>query len=158
MCAIQQPYYCCPFCFSELLTSTERESLLVKIEGEIEEILEREAKERMDAAEDARKTAGAFPALGQTGAGRKEDKAAVPPRPLEQQHKVLSLDLKTKKVTMVTPSSPPPKSSSHVADREIRRVPQPPVGVTYVKQKEWNEKGKWENFGSEGGALYVAAM
>jgi hypothetical protein len=144
------PYFACPHCSSQILTPSLRTSLLARLEARISERLAKEERDREKAIEDARKAAGAFPTLAAGTALSSEGSGPViegtlAPRPINQKsqnqtHKVLSLNSKTKKVTLASynkspaPSRPPSRPLSRAEDVEPEpvRVPKPPAEVAFV--------------------------
>lgn len=129
---------------------------MARLESELASTLSREAEARERAAEEVQKAAGAFPVLSVAG--------IVPPTPppivAPQAHKVLSLNSKTKKVTIssYSPGSSRPASrglSEPEADDDLVRIPKP-LGadvVVYAKRSVGTER-PWENLRVEG-AIYV---
>ncbi|KAK0203217.1 hypothetical protein DFS33DRAFT_1262235 [Desarmillaria ectypa] len=123
LCSLNAPQHACPHCH-EAPPPHHRESLIVRLQGEIAALIQREEQQR----EWAREAAGAFPSLGGgSGSGR------VTPVPAPIQHKVLSVNSKTKKVTVSTPVPSRPESPEE-EDDELLRVPPPPEGVVYAKR------------------------
>lgn len=135
LCSLNMPYFACPHCTSRLLTDAARESLITSLETQISDTLAKQERARQQAVEDARKAAGAFPSLG----------TATTPAPLNpfdsspvnQTHKVLSLNSKTRKIkvesrkTVTTSSSPASASDAEnqVAEKVPPRIPHPPPDV-----------------------------
>lgn len=100
----------------------------MRLQSEIDELARREEEER----ERARKALGAFPALGGGGAGG----GRATPTPPPSQHKVLSVNSKTKKVTVSSYTNTPVHSRPETpAEEEPLRVPPPPSEVVYAKRK-----------------------
>ncbi|EIM86403.1 uncharacterized protein STEHIDRAFT_42338, partial [Stereum hirsutum FP-91666 SS1] len=66
LCALQPPYFPCPHCSSPLLTPSQQLSHLSSLALQLSETLEREENQRLQAIENAKKAAGAFPVLGAT--------------------------------------------------------------------------------------------
>ncbi|KAK0497542.1 hypothetical protein EDD18DRAFT_1462310 [Armillaria luteobubalina] len=125
------------------------ESAIVKLQGEIGELERREEEAR----ERERREVGAFPALGGGGgSGRATPTMVMPPAP--SQHKVLSVNSKTKKVTVSSYSNTPVPSRPQTPQTpEPLRVPPPPAEVVYAKRKV--DPGRpYANFGG-GAARYV---
>jgi len=113
--------------------------------------LAREAEARERVAQEAQKAAGAFPVLSVQGI---TPSPAPPPIVAPQAHKVLSLNSKTKMVTVssYSPGSSRPVSRGHEeteAEDEPVRVPQPlGADVVYAKRLVSKER-PWENFRGE---------
>ncbi|KII87036.1 hypothetical protein PLICRDRAFT_176843 [Plicaturopsis crispa FD-325 SS-3] len=132
LCALNLPQYACPHCRAALLTPAARDSLIVRVEEQIADTLSREEDARERAAEEARRAVGAFPTL----AGGAPTPAGAPAP--NQTHKVLSLNSKTKKVTVSSFTKPPPRPVSR-AEEEIEdepdRLPPPPSEVLYATRK-----------------------
>ncbi|GBE86181.1 hypothetical protein SCP_0900590 [Sparassis crispa] len=137
LCELHLPLYACPHCKSPLLTPAARDGLVTMLETQITDTLAKEQDERERLLQEARVAAGAFPAL---------TAAAAPPtdtlssHPTNQTHKILSLNSKTKKVTVSSFTSPAKSRSASrdcaakEADKEqARRVPPPPPEVEFVK-------------------------
>lgn len=144
LCDMNEPHHACPSCSSSLLSPNDRLSLVVKLEAQILDTLAREANDRERAAEEVRKAAGAFPALapgGQVVQGPSSGSSpnAFTPRPVNETHKVLSLNPKTKKVTVstysTTTASSRPLPRTETVVEEPKRVPRPSPDVVYVKHK-----------------------
>ncbi|KAK0431965.1 hypothetical protein EV421DRAFT_1911370 [Armillaria borealis] len=123
LCSLNLPQHACPHCHQP---PPNREALIVRLQGEIDELARREEEER----ERVRKAVGAFPALG--GGGR----ATPTPPPPPSQHKVLSVNSKTKKVTVSSYTNTPVHSRPETpAEEEPLRVPPPPSEMLYAKRK-----------------------
>jgi hypothetical protein len=120
LCALNLPHHACPHCRTSLLTTSARLSLLHTLEQSIEETLTKEEKERERAIEEARRAAGAFPTLADAAAGATH---ALDLHPVNQPHKVLSLDSKTKKVTVASYTQRAPSP----ATKGITKEPQEPA-------------------------------
>ncbi|KAF8879168.1 hypothetical protein BD779DRAFT_1552783 [Infundibulicybe gibba] len=108
LCSINLPQYVCPHCSTALLTEPARDALLNQLDRQIVDQLAKEERDRQYTIEEARKAAGAFPSLSgsSTPTGRPTTPATQASRPLNQTHKVVSLDSKTKKVTVSTYKTP----------------------------------------------------
>jgi len=153
LCTINQPYYACPHCSSLLLTSIVRISLEERFERLISDTLTKEADERQRTIEEVDREAGAFPALPGIGVFTSPNNMDHA-RSSNPTHKVLSLDAKTKKLTIsYTPNSSAP-SSSHTpqAVEEEFRVPPPPVEV-YARGKP-DPNRPWAHI-TGGNAYYI---
>jgi hypothetical protein len=128
---LNAPHHSCPHCSSPLLTQVAREVLAKRLAVELSDLLTREAEERERIASEARKAEGAFPPL--------DSRIGLPDQSV-QNHKVLSLNSKTKKVTVSTYSSTP-RAFSHPSrphspqEVEPVRVPPPPSVVVHAKSK-----------------------
>jgi hypothetical protein len=174
LCELNMPYHACPHCSFQILTPPVRTSLLVRLDAQISERLAKEERDREQAIEDARKAAGAFPtlaagvSLSSEGSGTVVG-GTVAPRPINeaiqnQTHKVLSLNSKTKKVTLssytqsLVPSRLPSRPLSRAEDDEPEptRVPRPPSEVAFVGKLD--NTRPWADLKSAGsGVRYVPA-
>ncbi|KAA1475571.1 hypothetical protein DENSPDRAFT_883663 [Dentipellis sp. KUC8613] len=150
LCALQRPHAPCPACGAPLLTPPARAALLAQLQAELDDTLAREERARLRALEDARAAAGAFPTLGQAGAGGAGGDAGGL-RGAEQTHRVLSLDAKTKRVTVASyaPGTPLKRDAGGsgsgsgrgggdgdgdgFGDEGEERVPRPPSEVPHAK-------------------------
>ncbi|EPQ56772.1 hypothetical protein GLOTRDRAFT_19773, partial [Gloeophyllum trabeum ATCC 11539] len=63
LCAVNLPFYACPSCAAPLMAPSAREALALQLSDQIDATLAREEAARLQALEDARKAAGAFPSL-----------------------------------------------------------------------------------------------
>lgn len=126
----------------------------------------------MQAIENAKKAAGAFPVLGATiaGAGGNGGGAGGFREEREGPHKVLSLNSKTKKVTLSSYHTPQPTLSPHlllkssapeVEDVVTDRVPPPSAEVPFFETKGGaggrNDAQRWADLSGSGDtqAVYV---
>ena len=148
LCEINLPYYTCPHCASPLLQQDAVGPLIASLEDAIADTLAKEEQARDQAIEEARKAAGAFPALASANASttslHSNSGANTPPssldaHPVNQSHKVLSLNAKTKRVTVAsytTPSRLVGKSPGRETPTEPEpiRVPRPPQEVLFFSQ------------------------
>ncbi|KAJ7904633.1 hypothetical protein B0H14DRAFT_2312648, partial [Mycena olivaceomarginata] len=154
LCEVNLPQYDCPHCAASLLTATQRDALIARIEEQIAETLTKEALLRERAAEEARRAVGAFPTLGNTTPSR------LPPAPAAPQTRtVMSLNSKTKKVTVSSFSTPSPSSSRPVSraesiDEEPVRVHAPPTEVPFAAAAKQDPLRPWKDL-SGGGAVYI---
>ncbi|KAF9236752.1 hypothetical protein BU15DRAFT_89038 [Melanogaster broomeanus] len=119
LCMLNLPYYACPHCSGVLLDAFH------PLEEELSRQIAKEEAERQRAIDEARIAAGAFPMLP----GSQSPRASPPPPP--QTHKVLSLNSKTKRVTVSSYTNSPVPSrpasrSEDVVPEEQQRVPPPP--------------------------------
>jgi len=160
LCEINQPNYACPHCLASLIPGNQRESLISRLQAQLDETIAKEIAARERAIEAARQQAGAFPTL--SGAAPSATLAA--PRPqVPQTRKVLSLDSKTKKVLVSsytsTPASSRPASRSETEIEEERaaavvRVPPPSAEVVFAKSRV-DPIRPWANL-RDGSPMYVA--
>ncbi|KAI0741751.1 hypothetical protein C8Q80DRAFT_1221675 [Daedaleopsis nitida] len=137
LCDLNLPNYACPHCGDALLTPSARESRVQTLEARIEETLAQEEADRQRAIQMARAAEGAFPTLSAAAsrAGTPVSDAQAS-HPVNQTHKVLSLDSKTRKVK-VSSYTPPAVSRTASAEKvkvkepepEYKRVPAPPAEV-----------------------------
>jgi len=149
LCSINQAYYACPHCASLLLTSLVRISLEERLERSLFDAIKKEAEERQRAIEEAHKAAGAFPALPGTSTTNWGQS-----RSSNQPHKVLSLNAKSKKMTLLSYTPNPTSSSRFHIPQEVEkefRVPPPPAEVKYARSKP-NPNQPWRHI--EGGNVY----
>ena len=141
LCELNLPNFACPHCSESLLIPAAREALIQTLEAQIDETLAKEEADRQRAIQEARAAEGAFPTL--SGAA---SRASTPgsgsdaqmSHPVNQTHKILSLDSKTRKVK-VSSYTPPAisraasasseKAKGKEAEPEYKRVPAPPKDV-----------------------------
>ncbi|KAJ7268052.1 hypothetical protein C8J57DRAFT_1067631 [Mycena rebaudengoi] len=160
LCALNLPQYACPHCGDPLLGAPARDALIARLETQITEALAREAQLRARAAEEARRSVGAFPTLGATTTSSSHPSAASA---APQTRTVLSLNSKTKKVTVSSFSTPvpspgPSRPASRAASPEPVRVAKPPAEVVFVPASRQDPLRPWKDLGDDaGGATYVAA-
>ncbi|OCH91373.1 hypothetical protein OBBRIDRAFT_526819 [Obba rivulosa] len=160
LCEVQQPYYACPHCSASLLNIAARNALVEDLDKQIAETITREEEERSRAMRAAQEVAGAFPTLSAASSGPSAPTSAQA-HPVNQTHKVLSLNSKTKKVTVKSyaPSQPVSRSSSRGKDspsdatEDPKRVPPPPPEVPFADRIP-DPQRPWANLRS-GGATYV---
>lgn len=95
LCSLNQPHYCCPSCHQPLLSTTTmstssptREAIITQLESQLATTISQEIEDRQRALEEARKAAGAFPALSPS-TGTNAEHQSHPPA--NQTHKVMSL-------------------------------------------------------------------
>ncbi|KAH9847591.1 hypothetical protein C2E23DRAFT_871700 [Lenzites betulinus] len=139
LCELNLPNYACPHCGDALLAPTARDSLVQTLEARIDETLAKEEEERQRAIQQARNAEGAFPTLSAAASragtpGPSADAQAA--HPVNQTHKVLSLDPKTRKVKVASYTPPAvsraasaEKKAAKEAEPELIRVPAPPADV-----------------------------
>lgn len=133
-----------------MLTAHARLSLIQSLEHSIANTLAQEANERQQAIEEARRAAGAFPTLAASAVA--SHPGGLDAHPVNQPHKVLSLNSKTKKVTVssYTKAQRPPNISTfkgaaaEPVEPEPRRVPRPPPEVPF-SSKPQNTDRLWMN-------------
>ena len=154
LCELNLPNFACPHCGDALLVSAARESLIQTLEAQIEETLAKEEAGRQRAIQEARAAEGAFPTLS---AAASRAGTPVPgsdaqgSHPVNQTHKVLSLDSKTRKVKLssytppaVSRTASAEKVKVKVAEPEYTRVPAPPAEVPYSSGPP-NSHRAWAN-------------
>ncbi|KAJ6474462.1 hypothetical protein C8R47DRAFT_921784, partial [Mycena vitilis] len=151
LCEVNLPQYACPHCAAGLLTATQREALVARLEAQIAETLTKEALLRERAAEEARRAVGAFPTL--------RNAAPTPAPAVPQTRTVMSLNSKTKKVTVSsfsTPSPSPsrPASRAESVEEEPVRVGRPPAEVPFVAAAKQDPLRPWRDL-SGAGATYI---
>ncbi|KAJ7149405.1 hypothetical protein C8R43DRAFT_924984 [Mycena crocata] len=156
LCAVNLPQHSCPHCSASLLTAAQRDALIARLESQIAETLTKEALQRERAAEEARRAVGAFPTL----AGATPSPSRTPPPAAPQSRTVLSLNSKTKKVTVSsftsTPASSAPPSRAESPDPEPIRVQAPPAEVPFAAAAKADPLRPWRDLLGEG-ATYIAA-
>lgn len=145
LCELQLPHFACPHCASPLLTPEARRALGARLDIQINETLAQEEEERKRAVEQARAAAGAFPTLAASASGLSPSSTsdALAAHPTNQTHKVLSLNSKTKKVTVASYHSSPvvSRSASRESNRkddakpDTKRVAPPPSDVPFAKER-----------------------
>ena len=139
LCNVNLPSFACPHCSSILLTPTTRTTLTIRLDEEISQCLAKENREREIAIEEARRAAGDFPILVAPSPSLAGQPLSLTPRSVNQPHKVLSLNSKTKRATVTsytkspTPSRPISRAATDV-DPEPVRVPKPPSEVSFVAE------------------------
>ena len=160
LCELNLPCYACPHCKSSLLSPNAANALVSSLEELIIDTLEREDLARREAAEEARRAAGAFPTLGGPLADatlRSHNSSATNPtsietHPVNRQHKVLSLNStsKGKRVTVTSYKTVPPAATSSVVkvsqeppEPVMKRVPRPPKEVMCLSKVD--AERPWRN-------------
>jgi len=151
LCELHQPFFICPnsACSSPLLNPAARAVLINQIEVQISETGARKEEAREQAIRDAREAAGAFPELPAATPNRGTSGAAnasggtLRSHPVNQTHKVLSLNAKKGKVVVssYTPSAPASRSTSSLGGRydenqvdlDVKRVPGPAKDIEPVR-------------------------
>ncbi|KAJ7483877.1 hypothetical protein B0H11DRAFT_1723270 [Mycena galericulata] len=155
LCEVNLPQYSCPHCASSLLTNVQRDSLIARLDAQIAETLTSEALLRERAAEEARRAAGGFPTLGNTTSSHHPHPPTAP-----QARTVMSLNSKTKKVTVssftTTPVSSRPVSRAEFIEEEPVRVAKPPSEVPFAAAAKQDPLRPWKDLGG-GGAIYIHA-
>ncbi len=156
LCTLNQPQYACSHCTSPLLVPTALEALIASIEQSIADTLAKEEWVRQQAREEARRAVGAFPTLGPSPLPSSTNLSNVPGflevHPVNQPHKVLSLNSNSKKVTVTSYVKAPKVQKTAVVQNivgetvepEPRRVPRPPSDVPY-SSKPQNIERPWMN-------------
>ncbi|THH17881.1 hypothetical protein EW146_g3018 [Bondarzewia mesenterica] len=154
LCTLNPPHLPCPHCSSSLLTPHARQFLISQVENEILQALAREEEGRQRAVEEARITAGAFPTLdsiNDSGSGLRGAADVAP-------HKVLSLNSKTKKVTLSSyaPSASPLSRSVSLAEpeEEVAKYVLPPSKEIMFAQGGRQSATTWVDLFGES-AVYV---
>ena len=149
LCSLNAPCYSCPHCSTPLLSSTARTFLLERIRNDLAEVIAKEEEEAEHAREEARQAAGAFPTLNSANVSQ------TPPSQQPQAHKVLSLNSKTKRVTVssYTPA-PKPARPSTLSDEKERepspeRVP-PPLSEMAIARKPPDSGRPWQDMRGDG--------
>ena len=161
LCSLNAPCYLCPHCNTAVLSPEARSTLIARIENEISDTLLREEQQRQRAVEEARQAEGAFPMLS-SSSNRPSDSlpGALQNHPVNQSHKVLSLNSKTKKVKVSSYTAPPPSSVSLSKDSdtnlpldEVQRIPPPAGEVMYITRQAKTDR-PWARLDDES-AIYV---
>ncbi|KAI0817006.1 hypothetical protein BC628DRAFT_1333886 [Trametes gibbosa] len=155
LCELNLPNYACPHCGEAILAPAARDGLIQTLGTKIEETMAKEEEERQRAIQQARTAEGAFPTLsaaasraGTPGPGSDVQTA----HPVNQTHKVLSLNPKTRKVKVSSYTPPAVSRTASVekaakeAEPEHKRVPAPPAEVvpssTPMSNRPWaNTRG-----------------
>ncbi|KAF7296926.1 zf-C2HC5 domain-containing protein [Mycena indigotica] len=160
LCTVNAPQHACPSCGSSLLTETQRTTLITRLEAELADTLAKEERTRLQAAEEARRAVGAFPTL--SGA----PPAPIPSQPPPQTRTVLSLNPKTKRVTVSaftkvpvgstasTPGSSAPSSRPVSPELDPPRVTAPPPTVAFVAGARIDPSRPYADL-SGNGAVYI---
>jgi hypothetical protein len=143
LCNVNLPQFACPHCASPLVSPSERDTLIKRLENQIVDTLAKEAAERERLIAEARQAAGAFPTLSSTvqpnysASSSSSSLHLLPPEP--PVHKVLSLNSKTKRPVLSTftrktssPAASNAPSRNEVED-EPDRLPPPPKEVSFSK-------------------------
>lgn len=150
LCSLNRPQFACPHCTAPLLNTTAREALVTSLETQIHDTLAKEERSRQEAVENARKAAGAFPTL--SGAPPVLAHAAAGPlasHPVNQTHKVLSLNSKTRKIKVESrrtlpaqAASPAPSSDAEnqIVEKVPPRIPHPPHDVVIPPKPPVSER------------------
>ena len=147
LCFLNPPMHCCPSCGSALLSQPAAHSLLLRVETELEEILQKEEDQRRRAEEEIIQREGGFPTLGAAAVGASSAVAAP------QAYKVMSLTQKKVTVSRMTPKATPPSSSAtsraQTPDLEEglpKRIPPPPdeVPIPHACADPQNDR-PWRN-------------
>ncbi|KAI0644269.1 hypothetical protein C8Q79DRAFT_914225 [Trametes meyenii] len=159
LCELNLPHYACPHCAGPLLTQAARDTLLEALDSKIAETTAKEEEERQRVLQEARNAEGAFPTLSAAGSrsGTPGPGPGPDSHPVNQTHKVLSLDSKTRRVKVAS-YTPPTLSRAASSDKvnnslkleppepEHKRVPAPPAEVVCAAapgvQRPWaNTRG-----------------
>jgi hypothetical protein len=150
LCSLQSPVAPCPGCSSPLLSPTAREILIAKLESHKANLLAKEAAQReaerirQEEADIAAAGGGAFPKLA--GASTPGDRLGAS---AGGGGKVLSLNSKTKKVTitpLIAPSHTPPKrqASAEIIKPDVPKpVPAPPDEVERLSANALDPNRRW---------------
>lgn len=133
LCTLNTPQHACPSCSNVLLTQALRKSLIDQLGVQIVLTLEKEAAARERAAIEAQQAVGAFPRLA-------ADPSSASSMQQEKTHKVMSLNTKSKKITVASyrpaaPRATAPTSVPGPVEPEEHRVPAPPESVSYATAK-----------------------
>ena len=175
MCELQPPSASCPSCHSPILSGTDRAALISQLEDERFDIIRREEEKKEEERqevlrqEEIRAGGGGFPTLlgttvkgSQSGAStpRGSSGRQTPVNPKDDvPRKVLSLNSKTKKITVskYTPQPPPavlvqpPKPTAEEEREKERMMPIPrPSDEVEIIGKPPDPQRKWMNLREEG--------
>ncbi|KAJ3785615.1 hypothetical protein GGU10DRAFT_268821 [Lentinula aff. detonsa] len=154
LCNINQPHFACPHCLTSLIPGNLRNTLISRLQVQLDETVAKEVAARERAIEAAKQQAGAFPTLY----GAAPPAKLIVPQP--QTHKVLSVNSKSKKVLLSsytsTPASSRPASRSETEDEEaaIARIPPPSAEVPFARSSV-DPTRPWSNL-LNGNPEYVA--
>ncbi|KAL5508754.1 hypothetical protein ACEPAG_4733 [Sanghuangporus baumii] len=149
LCSLNAPCYACPHCSSSLLSSAGKKILLERLRNDLAEVIAREEEEAGRAREEARQAAGAFPSLNSNNTSQLQQVQQV------QTHKVLSLNSKTKRVTVAsyspapTPAKTSTRSETKERDPSPERVPPPPHERMLAQQPPAAER-PWQDVRGDG--------
>ncbi|KAG6910062.1 hypothetical protein DXG01_013509 [Tephrocybe rancida] len=171
LCNLAAPAHPCPSCQEPLITLTQRNDLIARIETEIADTTRKEQLARERAEEARRAAAGAFPTLSTPSSAyptpshsqSPSPRPQAPPQP--QTHKVLSLNSKTKKTILTTTTVKPKVSAASSPQGSRPTSPQPtrePRPDAHLLDRSGKGKGKaqvnptrtWENLNGDV-AVYV---
>ncbi|KAI0085839.1 hypothetical protein BDY19DRAFT_896029 [Irpex rosettiformis] len=146
LCTLNLPYYACPYCKAALHSPPARLSLLQTLEQSISNTLAQEEREREEAIEEARRAAGAFPTLAAATSGTT---SALDSHPVNQPHKVLSLNSKANTVTLSSYTKRAPSQSVKAIPKEPQepepiRTRRPPAEVPCSSKPQGFER-PWYN-------------
>ncbi|KAI0766885.1 hypothetical protein BD413DRAFT_480500 [Trametes elegans] len=137
LCELNLPHHACPHCGAALLTAAAKEGLLGMLDARIAETMAKEEEEWQRQLQAARSAEGAFPTLSAAGTRAGPGAAdAQSAHPVNQTHKVLSLDAKTRRVKVASYAPPAASRAAASAEKrareaepEYKRVPAPPAEV-----------------------------
>ncbi|GJE90406.1 zf-C2HC5 domain-containing protein [Phanerochaete sordida] len=159
LCQLNLPHYACPSCNAPLHIPSAQHALLARILDELDSTLEREDAARRRVEDERKRVEGSFPMLA--GAGPAPSVLLLPQHQPQQQqqpqaHKVLSLNAKTKRVTVASytkrPKATPPSSGPATragsptewddglpprVPAPPREVPVPQVATQRFKDRPW---------------------
>ncbi|EKM50316.1 uncharacterized protein PHACADRAFT_105524 [Phanerochaete carnosa HHB-10118-sp] len=119
LCMLNLPNYACPSCVSPLHSEPALHALLAQVLDELDVVLRKEEDARRQAEDERKRIQGSFPTLAAATTASSDSLVNLPgglaPPPQQQQaHKVLSLNAKTKRVTVASytkkPRATPPPS------------------------------------------------
>ncbi|KAH9973604.1 hypothetical protein BGW80DRAFT_1308425 [Lactifluus volemus] len=169
LCALHAPYRPCPHCSEPLLAPPALAALITQLEELRSHTLAEEAAAREREVEELQLREGAFPALNSSSSSA----LAVPGNgtpnvvlPVPQQHRVLSVDKRTKRVKVESYSATAVVVGSvgegnlGEEEEEDSRVVAPPREVEYVRVRRGSAT-RWTDLkgggAAAGGAKYVAS-
>ncbi|EJF60567.1 hypothetical protein DICSQDRAFT_155699 [Dichomitus squalens LYAD-421 SS1] len=151
LCELNLPNFACPHCGESTLLPAARNALIATLDAQISEAIAKEEEGRARAIQEARAAEGAFPTLSAASRastpGSGSDSQAS--HPVNQTHKVLSLNSKTRKIK-VESYTPPAISRAASAERvkqaepEHKRVPAPPAEVV-ISRTQPDPQRPWTN-------------
>lgn len=164
LCMLNLPQHACPSCGAPLHSAPALHALLAQVLDELDTVLQREEEARRRAEEERKRVEGSFPTLSAAAAAH--PLGGPQPQPQPQAHKVLSLNAKTKRVTVASytkkPKETPPSSGpASRADSPVEwdgglppRVPAPPpeVPVPHIPGQKLRDR-PWFNAREE--VVYV---
>ncbi|KAI1785153.1 hypothetical protein LXA43DRAFT_1118165 [Ganoderma leucocontextum] len=148
LCELNLPQFACPHCGDALLLPAARNTLVEALETQIADTLATEEGERARAIQEARAAQGAFPTLSASPAA---SRASTPgpgadpqaAHPVNQTHKVLSLNPKTKRVKVE--SYTPPAISRAASTEKVKQAAEREYKRVVVSRTQPDAQRPWAN-------------